>query len=211
MTDVRRQRLASPRKKSGYHHDDLRRALLDAALVRLRTGDVTSLTMQQLARAAGVSPGAPYHHFHDKLELIAALAEEGFSLWLEEVGRVAEEAPDARAALLALAGGWVAFAARHPEHYRLMFLPEVGDRRRFASLHATSGKGLTILVELISRCLPRAPPGELLERAVAMWSAVHGFASLRNAGVLNNIPALPPLQSLEARLLRLIASAVDGS
>jgi AcrR family transcriptional regulator len=201
MSDSRRSRLATPRKKRGYHHEDLRRALLDAALVHLRAGDVTSLNMLGLAREVGVSPGAPYHHFRDKLELLAALAEEGFALWLDQVGRVTAAQPDPRAALVALARAWLAFAARHPEHYRIMFLPDLGDRRRFATLHATSGKGLVLLVQILAGVHPRAAQDELLERAVAVWSAVHGFASLRNAGVLTNIPGLPGLPALEERLV----------
>jgi AcrR family transcriptional regulator len=166
--------------------------------------------MQQLARAAGVSPGAPYHHFADKLDVIAALAEEGFALWLDHVRRVVEAFAAPRDALAALARGWIDFAARHPEHYRVMFLAELGDRRRYASLHATSGKGLELLVELLARAQPDAALPELLARAVSLWSAVHGFASLRNAGVLGNIPGLPPLADLEGRLVQHVLLAASG-
>jgi AcrR family transcriptional regulator len=209
MSEVRRSRLSPPRKRQSYHHADLRRALLDAALVHLRNGDVTSLSVLKLARAVGVSPGAPYHHFADKLDVLASLAEEGFALWLDEVERVVSRAQDARTALATLARAWLTFAVRHPEHYRIMFLPDLGDRRRFASLHATSGRGLELLVDLVAGVYPRARPEELLERAVAFWSTVHGFAALRTAGVLTNIPGLPPLQALEERLVEHFLAAID--
>lgn len=208
MTAKRRARLSTPRKKASYHHADLRRAILDAALVHLRHGDVTSLSVLQLARAAGVSSGAPYHHFADKLDVLAGLAEEGFALWLEEI-EPAVAVEDPREALATLARAWLTFAVRHPEHFRIMFLPELGDRRRFASLHATSGRGLERLVQLLARVFPRATLDELLERAVALWSTVHGFASLRSAGVLTNIPGLPSLEALEARLVQHVLAATE--
>ncbi len=208
MSDVRRARLANPQKKKSYHHDDLRRAILDAALVHLRKSDVTSLSMLRLARAVGVSTGAPYHHFADKLDVLAGLAEEGFSLWLTEVGAVVGRVADPHEALAELARAWLAFAVRHPEHYRLMFLPELGDRRRFASLHETSGRSLALLVALLGRLCERAPVEELLARAVSLWSTVHGFASLRNAGVLTNIPGLPAIHALEERLVAQVRASV---
>jgi AcrR family transcriptional regulator len=191
----RRAPLKKPARS--YHHLDLRRALLDAAIAYLRGGDVTGLTMQVLARAAGVSPGAPYHHFPDKVSVVAALATEGFVLWLEGATQAVAKAPTPPDQLEALARLWLRFAATHPSHYRVMFLPDVEDRERFARLHAASGQGLDLLVGVLARCLPGAPRGALLGRAVVAWSTLHGFASLRNARVLTNIPGLPGLAVLE--------------
>jgi AcrR family transcriptional regulator len=192
---ARKQVIKKPARS--YHHADLRRALMDAAIVYLRDGDVTGLTMQVLARAAGVSPGAPYHHFPDKLSLIAALATEGFALWLERATQAVAKAGAPRGQLEALAHHWLRFAEAHPAHYRVMFLPDVEDRVRFAALHETSGQGLTLLVDVLALCLPGAPLPVLLGRAVVVWSTLHGFASLRSARVLTNIPGLPRLASLE--------------
>lgn len=202
-----------PRKKpikkhaSSYHHADLRRALMDAAIAYLREGDVTGLTMQVLARAAGVSPGAPYHHFPDKVSLVAALATEGFALWTDRATQAVAKATTPQDALEALAKLWLRFAHAHPSHYRVMFLPDVEDRVRFAELHETSGKGLTLLVGVLARCLPGAPMPMLLGRAVVAWSTLHGFASLRNARVLTNIPGLPSLASLEQDAVQQVVAA----
>jgi AcrR family transcriptional regulator len=193
----------SPRKQPikkparSYHHADLRRALLDAAIVSLREGDVTSLTMQMLARAAGVSPGAPYHHFADKVAVVAALATEGFALWLEGATQAVKRATTPQSEFEAIARLWLRFADAHPSHYRVMFLPDVEDRVRFAELHETSGQGLALLVGVLARCLPGASSQVLMGRAVVAWSTLHGFASLRSARVLTNIPGLPSLRSLE--------------
>lgn len=208
VTHARKAPLPQPRKKVAYHHEDLRRALLDAAIVHLREGEVTALTIQLLARAVGVSPGAPYHHFPDKLALLAALAEEGFGLWFERAERAVRQAGTPEAALAALAQAWLDFATSHPSHYRVMFLQDIGDRKRFASLHATSARGLALLVEVLGRCLPDTPLRELLGQAVSILSTVHGFASLKGAGVLANIPELPAVAELEHAMVASITAAV---
>lgn len=194
----------SPSRKSAraatsktYHHENLRRALLDAAIAHLRTGDVTGLTMQRLARAAGVTAGAPYHHFEDKVAVIAALAAEGYTIWLERARRLVADASSPTEQLAALANSWLRFAATHPSHYRVMFLPDIEDRERFASLHAISGEGLAILLQVIARGLPNASHDVVKARAVVALSTLHGFASLRSAGVLANIPSLPGVTRLE--------------
>ncbi|MDQ3996358.1 MAG: TetR/AcrR family transcriptional regulator, partial [Gemmatimonadota bacterium] len=65
-------------RKRAYHHGDLRRALVDAAIPLLRDGGPEALTLRAVARAAGVSQTAPYRHFADRAELVAAVAESGF-------------------------------------------------------------------------------------------------------------------------------------
>lgn len=194
-----------PRKT--YHHPDLRRALLDAAIAWLRTGDVTGLTMQALARTAGVSPGAPYHHFPDKVSLLAALATEGFELWLARATTIVETARSPERKLEALSLAWLDFAATHVAHYRVMFLPDVEDRVRFAVLHETSGKSLALLVGVLAEGLPGAPQRVLLGRAVTAFATMHGFAALANAGVLTNIPSLPRLSTLQRQAAGQVVAA----
>lgn len=203
-----RGRATRPAPKQGYHHADLRRALLDAAIAHLRDGEVTGLTMQTLARATGVSPGAPYHHFPDRVSVVAALATEGFAIWLERAREAVAGSATPRDRLAALAAAWLRFAVAHPSHYRVMFLPDVGDRKRFASLHATSGQALALLLEVVGDLLPSAALDERLVRAVAAWSTLHGFASLRIAGVLTNIPGLPSVTALESAAVQSVVAGV---
>src|SRR5579864_1376751 len=61
-----------------YHHGDLRRALLDAALTIIERDGASALTLRAVAREAGVSPAAPYHHFQDKSQLLLAVSKDGF-------------------------------------------------------------------------------------------------------------------------------------
>ena len=195
------------RARDTYHHADLRRALLDAAIAHLDDGDVTSLTMQHLARAAGVSAAAPYHHFPDKVSVVAALAKEGFEVWLGLATEALASVTTPREQLVVFARCWLRFAAAHPSHYRVMFLKDIEDRERFAALHETSIKGLWMLVGIVGRVWPDLSPAEAKTKAVAVWSTLHGFASLRDAGVLSNIPKLLSLASLEAATIALVLGA----
>src|SRR5215510_14783128 len=84
-------------RRESYHHGDLRRALLDATLELVDRYGPQGFTLRAAARAAGVTPGATYHHFEDKDALLAAVAEEGFDLFRDELSEAARRpAPSAR-------------------------------------------------------------------------------------------------------------------
>lgn len=113
--------------RNSYHHGDLRRALLDAALALIEEkGGPHGWSLREAARRAGVSPGAPYRHFEDKQALLVALGIEGLerlnALCAEETAsREADPLSQFRAVGIAT----VRFAAHNPAHYRVMNLPEV--------------------------------------------------------------------------------------
>jgi AcrR family transcriptional regulator len=198
------------RGKGVYHHEDLRAELLVAAATYLHVNEPTTLTMQVLARAAGVSVAAPYHHFEDKTALLAALALQGYEWWIERSTKSLARPISASRHLKALAREWMRFAGDHPAHYKVMFLADIGDRERFVTLHQTSGVGLAQWISAIAQCSPTLDARLLKARAVLFISALHGLVSLRGAGVLTNIPGLPPLQFLErqsAQALVAMASA----
>src|SRR5215813_10430287 len=81
LCGVKRRPHSEAVSRTAYHHGDLRRALLDATLRLVEEHGPQGFTLRAAARAAGVSPGAPYHHFADKDALLAAVAEEGFELF----------------------------------------------------------------------------------------------------------------------------------
>jgi AcrR family transcriptional regulator len=77
-----------------YHHGDLRRALLDATLQLIEEQGPQGFTLRAAARRAGVTAGATYHHFKDKEDLVAAVAEEGFQLLRKELIEAADKPCD---------------------------------------------------------------------------------------------------------------------
>ena len=109
---------SEPRK---YHHGDLGRALIDAARVILEQECPAALSLRAVARQAGVSPAAPYHHFKDKDELLEAVALEGWSMLDVAVAEVKSEAPSIFEALPELLVAYVTFARENPAIYRVMF------------------------------------------------------------------------------------------
>jgi AcrR family transcriptional regulator len=103
---MRESQAAEPKP---YHHGDLRRALIDAARRLLEAEGPSALSLRAVAREAGVSPAAPYHHFKDKAELLEAVAQEGWAKLDERLGRAKSVAPS-QDAMTALGVAYVLFA-----------------------------------------------------------------------------------------------------
>jgi AcrR family transcriptional regulator len=181
------KRAASSRAPRKYHHGDLRRALIDAALALIGEGELGTLSLREVARRAGVTPGAPCHHFKDKTSLLAAVAEEGFlALTMRmDAALAAIAASDARGRVAALARAYLEFARAHQAHYRVMFLPEVKHRDASDSLHAAAEGALSRLTQAIQSARPRATPLSIQTRAVIAWAAGHGLVLLWNDGLLD--------------------------
>ena len=104
-----------------YHHGDLRRALIDAASRLLESEGPSALSLRAVAREAGVSPAAPYHHFKDKGELLDAVAHEGWTLLDQALGKAKAEAPSPREAMNNIGVAYVCFARENPALYRVMY------------------------------------------------------------------------------------------
>lgn len=156
---------------SGYHHGDLRAALLDSALALLDTEGPGELSLRAVARHAGVSPNAPYRHYRDKETLLAALATRGYT----ELGeRLAEAAPgdDPGAEIVAMACAAVDYALDHPGVYRLMF-------GQSCSTHpdaiAASDAAMAFVADRIAAV---AAPERREALLTGIWSLVHGLSTL---------------------------------
>ena len=109
-----------------YHHGNLRAELLDTAIEQLREAGVEDLSLRALARAIGVSQTAPYRHFGDKSELLAAMATCGYRDLLDALRRAGAATGDCpQEQLFAFAHAYVDYAARNPQLFKLMFGPAV--------------------------------------------------------------------------------------
>jgi len=199
-------------KKSGtYHHGDLRRVLLDAAIRVVDKEGVSSLSLHALARKAGVSSGAPYHHFESREQLLAAIASEGYELLksslLEAVDThvAACGAPTARDYLRQLGVGYVRFALKHTGHFRIMFRPELKE-------HLTEDQRVLVheTFETLGEAIVRGqnegsvPPGDPKVWILLAWSAVHGASTLWIDGPL----AEEQLVTNDASLSLIVAEAL---
>jgi AcrR family transcriptional regulator len=164
-----------------YHHGNLRRALLDAALRLLKKDGSAAPGLREVARMAGVSQAAPYRHFADKQDLLAAVAEEGFRTMTGEMRRAgAPFAGDPIARLQAIGIAYVEFASRHPAHFRVMFEQQLADRSKYPDLVSAAAESYATLTQAIAACHDARvmKPGDPIEHTLAAWSIVHGLASL---------------------------------
>ncbi|MEU1484307.1 TetR/AcrR family transcriptional regulator [Streptomyces sp. NPDC005752] len=158
-----------------YHHGDLRRTLLAAALDVITQEGPDALSLRDLARRAGVSHAAPAHHFKDRTGLLTAVAAEGYALFADALA----EAPDLQERGVA----YVRFAARHPAHFQVMFRPELyrPDDTALLTAKARATDELRAGVDGLSD----AARGEDARLAgIAAWSLAHGFATLLLTGNL---------------------------
>ncbi|MGZ3477648.1 MAG: TetR/AcrR family transcriptional regulator, partial [Polyangiales bacterium] len=166
-------------KKDGYHHGDLRRTLLSAAVSVVEKEGVSALSLHALAKRAGVSSAAPYHHFASREALLAAIAAEGFVLLADFMKKESQGTTDARARLEALGRGYVRFALAHRGHFRVMFraeLREVADQAMIDAGNVAYG----MLTDAVSECQREgyAPAGDPMPLVLLAWSSVHGASSL---------------------------------
>jgi AcrR family transcriptional regulator len=174
------------RTPRSYHHGNLKQALLEASLKLIRKVGSEGLTLREVARQAGVSHSAPYRHFRDKEELLAAVATEGFNRLTESLKNAA--APGSRAMdRFRLSGrGYVQFALKYPQHFAVMF----DAPRRFdlyPEMHAAGECAFNTLVRYVEACQAEGslPPGDSRPLALPAWAMVHGIAKLAIGGQLS--------------------------
>jgi AcrR family transcriptional regulator len=189
----------------GYHHGNLKEALLRAALELIAQKGPAGFTFAEAARWAGVSPAAPYRHFRDRDELLASIALRGFNLFEAALARVWDDGrPDVFVAFDRLGKAYLNFARTEPAYYSAMFeaaiplatnpeLREAGDRA-FAVLRAAAEK---ICAQTPTRTKPPA-----LMVALHIWAISHGIASLfgRGDAARRTLP-MSPEDLLEAQVL----------
>ena len=200
--------------KANYHHGDLRRALMDVSIDILKKHEVETLNLRKLAVLAGVSPGAPYHHFADRAELVAAIANEGFEL-LEGSMRKATAtcANEASARLEALGQAYVHFAISHPGYFRVMFRRETHNNATIA-MRGAGQRTFQLLCDAITACQQAgsAPAGDPQPLILHAWAAVHGLSTLLVDGDLKGI-SIPTQQlaSVMTNLMRRMLIALAES
>lgn len=178
-------------KRKDYHHGDLRNALIEAAASLIVEKGIDNVSLREVARKAGVSHAAPYHHFSNKSGLLAAVAEEGFSRFNgyqeRAFQRARTKAPLDR--LKALGHAYVRFAIGHPSFFRIMFRYDISDPYKYPLLTALSKKTFDRLLNTVTECL-KAKNGSInpMEPSIRAWALVHGLATLWLDGRLQQMP-----------------------
>jgi AcrR family transcriptional regulator len=181
------RRPAAPKPSSKpYHHGDLRRVLIEAALQLVHEGGADALSVREAARRAGVSPGAPFRHFPSRDALIQAVAEEAQRRFHAEIDQALTEAPadDPLGRFRCLGLAYLRWAIRNPTHFEI-----ISSRRLFDHDHADGvSRDNAALIELSERTLAEAFAGGQLRSAdlkqvqIAGRALVYGFARMNIDG-----------------------------
>ena len=197
------------KKKRTYHHGDLKPALIKSAISMVEEGGLDQLSLRGVAKHAGVSRAAPYHHFSDKRGMLAAVAAAGFKALATNMLEKAEGYPDARERLDRLGYGYVDFSVNRPDLFRLMQGPEFQQPGAYPDLDAARSESANSLMATIKACLPKSSEEDIRAAAGAAWSIVHGMTLLVIDGRMATILDIDPLESAALRItthLNLFAS-----
>ena len=164
-----------------YHHGELRRALIDAATRLLESEGPSALSLRAVAREAGVSPAAPYHHFKDKSELLDAVAAEGWTMLDEAIAKARAEAANPADALDEIGVAYVCFARKNPAIYRVMY-DTARDKEDFPV--EVDGGGDSAYCKVRDTFIDAgANPNDVQElelATTAAWCSAHGLAEMAN-------------------------------
>lgn len=194
------------RMARGYHHGNLKEALVEAALDLIAQKGPAGFTFAEAARSAGVSPAAPYRHFRDRDELLASIAQRGFEQFEARLNVAWDDGrPDTPTAFERMGKAYLAFARDDPASYSAMF--ESGlPLERHPALAAAGERAFAVIRAAAERLAALTPPGvarpPALMMALHIWSLSHGIASLfaRGDDARRKLP-MDPEELLEAGVL----------
>lgn len=173
----------------------MRESLVDAAERAIARRGVEAVTLRAVAKEAGVTHAAPYHHFKNKDALLAAVAVRGFDALALRMHKARGRTPKLR--LLAMCDAYVAFATEHPARFTVMFGAVLKQKRRFPELKRAAESAFFVLLQASERVDRLAG----LELALAGWCLAHGYSHLAIEGVFETLPVpLNPKVKLARRL-----------
>jgi len=186
--------------KQGYHHGNLRQALVDAALKLIESHGPTGFTISEAAKQAGVTPAAVYRHFSGREDLIAEAARQGYEIFADLTQYAYEKGqPSALASFEATARAYLAFARRYPGHYVAMFESGISVNHTPAlALVATRARAVMEQAAAdLSRRIPahlRPPPSMF---SAHIWAMSHGVVELFARNAPGRQSPFPPEELLE--------------
>jgi AcrR family transcriptional regulator len=194
-----------PGARRGYHHGNLREALVSAALDLISKKGPQGFTFADAARAAGVSPAAPYRHFRDRDALMADVARHGFETFAVVLANAWNGGhPTPRAAFEQVGRAYLEFARKEPALFSAMF--ESGlSISEYAEVREAGEKAFAVLreaCEAVAETLPQSRRPPALMMALHIWSLSHGIAALFGRGDAARRPIpMTPEDLLEAAVL----------
>ncbi len=170
-----------PSSRRGYHHGNLREALVEAALALIASKGPAGFTIAEAARLAEVSPAAPYRHFRDADALLAEVALRGYDHFTAQLETAWNKArPDPVRAFEELGRAYLAFARQQPAYYAAMFDSQLATDAH-PGLQAAADRAFGVLREAadqVAATVPKSRRPPSLMMALHLWSMAHGIISL---------------------------------
>ncbi|MBS0122950.1 TetR/AcrR family transcriptional regulator [Thetidibacter halocola] len=187
--------------KRGYHHGNLRQALVESALSLIEEKGPAGFTLSEAAKQAGVTPAAVYRHFAGREDLIAEAAKQGYEIFADVMQFAYDSGqPSALAAFEATGRAYLAFARKHPGHYIAMFESGIGVNRS-PELAAASSRARSVLEQAaadLGRHIPpeKRPPPQMFSAHI--WAMSHGVVELFARNSPGTRAPFPPEDLLES-------------
>jgi len=175
-----------------YHHGDLRRSLIQSGSKMIEEKGLAGLSLREVARAAGVSHTAPYRHFQDKADLLAAIAQKGFEELTDDANKAAHRhAGDPQKQFVAASVQYVLFGVRNPRMAHLLFGGVINMRTAPRALKQASWAAFQLVETIINKGKQVGvfKNRDTMELAVTTWSGIHGLAQLISGGYLARLAA----------------------
>lgn len=187
-------------KKRGYHHGNLRQALVEAALSLIEAKGPQGFTLSEAAKTAGVTPAAVYRHFQGREDLLAEVARQGYEIFADLMENAFEKGqPSALASFESTGRAYLAFARKFPGHYQAMFESGLSLNRdpELARVAARAQGVLERAAAELSQHIPaeKRPPAAMFSAHV--WAMSHGVVELFARGSPGNRAPFPPEDLLE--------------
>jgi AcrR family transcriptional regulator len=207
---ARRPKIPNPSKASvehkrdTYHHGDLKRALTEAALELVKEKGPKGFTLREVARRAGVSAAAPYRHFADKSQLLAAVATQGFVQLHQTLSAAAAlDKTDLQTQVLDMGRAYVHWAVNHPDYYQVMFGSEL-DKTESPEVLEAGLKAFGDLLDTIVECQQAKflPDGDPRASAGPVWALLHGVSTLTIGSDLAHVDIAERPEAMAERALR---------
>ncbi len=186
--------------KRGYHHGNLRQALVEAALDLIEVKGPAGFTLSEAAKQAGVTPAAVYRHFAGRDDLIAEAARQGYVIFADLMEHAFNEGqPSALASFEATGRAYLAFARKFPGHYIAMFESGISVNRtpELATVAARARAGFERAAQALSHHIPpeKRPPPAMFSAHI--WALSHGVVELFARNSPGSQSPFPPEDLLE--------------
>lgn len=187
--------------KRGYHHGNLRQALVDAALALIEEKGPTGFTLSEAAKQAGVTPAAVYRHFAGREDLIAEAARQGYEIFADLMEYAYNKGqPSALASFEATGRAYLAFARKYPGHYISMFESGVSVNHS-PDLALVAGRAMGVLEKAAGKLIEnipadKRPPSRMISAHI--WAMSHGVVELFGRGSPGQKSPFPPEELLES-------------